>query len=247
MIRQTSHFVNLASRSVAARSGAANKQLALRAFADDSSSRTVSSPSTKDEIDPLEVFAAIDTNNDGVLQKEEFLRAVDMLNYDEVRDKSRRSMLPISCYDQRSAMLCIGCFATVALYSYSGPNPPTGFIHRYHWIPAQLIHCSFCFSLAEILLTDLYLLLALLCGTPRPSLPCFFLQLLKIKKSTARNELSYETEHKSEEAESFGETITRRVQVTAEVAVSKIFPAGKWAQLQVHVVYIFFYTESKIH
>ena len=53
------------------------------------------------------------------------------------------------------------------------------------------------------------------------------LQLLKIKKSTARNELSYETEHKSEEAESFGETIARRVQVTAEVAVSKIFPAGK--------------------
>lgn len=56
------------------------------------------------------------------------------------------------------------------------------------------------------------------------------LQLLKIKKSTARNELSYETEHKSEEAESFGETIARRVQVTAEVAVSKIFPAGKFAQ-----------------
>jgi hypothetical protein len=52
-------------------------------------------------------------------------------------------------------------------------------------------------------------------------------QLLKIKKSTARNELSYETEHKSaEEAVSFGETIVRRIQVTAEVAVSKIFPAG---------------------
>ena len=54
------------------------------------------------------------------------------------------------------------------------------------------------------------------------------MQLLKIKKSTARNELSYETEHKSaDEAESFGETIARRIQVTAEVAVSKIFPAGK--------------------
>ena len=60
---------------------------------------------------------------------------------------------------------------------------------------------------------------ATLCITP--------LQLLKIKKSTARNELSYETEHKSEEAESFGEVIARRIQVTAEVAVSKIFPAGK--------------------
>lgn len=56
------------------------------------------------------------------------------------------------------------------------------------------------------------------------------LQLLKIKKSTARNELSYETEHKSDEAESFGETIARRIQVTAEVAVSKIFPAGELGQ-----------------
>lgn len=93
------------------------------------------SESSEDEnVSPEEVFHAIDTNNDGVLQKDEFLRAVDMLNY-----------------------------------------------------------------------TD----------------------LLKIKKSLARNELSYETEHKgTDEADSFGSLMARRVQVTAEVAVSKIFPAG---------------------
>lgn len=90
MIRQTPRLVNLASRSVAAaRNADKQQQLAIRAFADSASSteakRTVSSPFAKEEIDPLEVFAAIDTNNDGVLQKDEFLRAVDMLNYDEVR------------------------------------------------------------------------------------------------------------------------------------------------------------------
>ena len=54
-----------------------------------------------------------------------------------------------------------------------------------------------------------------------------YVQLLKIKKSTARNELSYETEHHSEEADTFGQMLSRRIQVTVEVAVSKIFPAGK--------------------
>ena len=88
MIRQTPRLVNLASRSVAAARNAGSKQqqLALRAFADAAEAkRTVSSPFAKEDIDPLDVFAAIDTNNDGVLQKDEFLRAVDMLNYDEVR------------------------------------------------------------------------------------------------------------------------------------------------------------------
>jgi hypothetical protein len=98
MIRSTPRLVNLASRSVAAarkNAGAANnkQQLALRAYAGSAPSmetasvdakRTVSTPFAKEDIDPLDVFAAIDTNNDGVLQKEEFLRAVDMLNYDEV-------------------------------------------------------------------------------------------------------------------------------------------------------------------
>ena len=88
MIRQTPRLVNLASRSVAARNAAgapSKQQLALRSFATEDAKRTVSSPFGKEDIDPLEVFAAIDTNNDGVLQKDEFLRAVDMLNYDEVR------------------------------------------------------------------------------------------------------------------------------------------------------------------
>ena len=86
MIRQTPRLVNLASRSAVARNAAgapSKQQLALRSFASsEDAKRTVSSPEV---IDPLEVFAAIDTNNDGVLQKDEFLRAVDMLNYDEVR------------------------------------------------------------------------------------------------------------------------------------------------------------------
>ena len=86
MIRQTPRLVNLASRSAVARNAAgapSKQQLALRSFASsEDAKRTVSSP---EAIDPLEVFAAIDTNNDGVLQKDEFLRAVDMLNYDEVR------------------------------------------------------------------------------------------------------------------------------------------------------------------
>lgn len=105
MIRQTPRLVNLASRSVAAARNADSKQqLALRAFADSAQAsteakRTVSSPFAKEDIDPLEVFAAIDTNNDGVLQKDEFLRAVDMLNYDEVR----RTCRVVSCYEK----LCV--------------------------------------------------------------------------------------------------------------------------------------------
>lgn len=94
----------------------------------------------------------------------------------------------------------------------------TDMFHGYNWVPA----------IALVQLQSIYL------GSPvfssSNSSTAFIttpLQLLKIKKSTARNELSYETEHKSEEAESFGEVIARRVQVTAEVAVSKIFPAGK--------------------
>lgn len=89
MIRQTPRLVNLASRSVVAaarNAGSKQQQVALRAFADAAEAkRTVSSPFANEDIDPLDVFAAIDTNNDGVLQKHEFLRAVDMLNYDEVR------------------------------------------------------------------------------------------------------------------------------------------------------------------
>jgi len=87
MIRSTPRLVNLASRSVAAarkNAGAANnkQQLALRAYA--GSAPSMESVDAKEAIDPLDVFDAIDTNKDGVLQKDEFLRAVDMLNYDEV-------------------------------------------------------------------------------------------------------------------------------------------------------------------
>lgn len=85
-------------------------------------------------VTPDEVFDAIDENKDGVLQRDEFLRAVEMLHYSD---------------------------------------------------------------------------------------------LLKIKTSLARNELSYESEHKdAEEADSFASMMARRIQVTAEVTVSKIFPAG---------------------
>mmetsp|Transcript_26684 Transcript_26684/g.55881 ORF Transcript_26684/g.55881 Transcript_26684/m.55881 type:complete len:328 (-) Transcript_26684:181-1164(-) len=47
--------------------------------------------------------------------------------------------------------------------------------------------------------------------------------LVKIKKSLARNELSF---NPTVEEESLGSTFMRRMQVTAEVGVSKIFPAG---------------------
>lgn len=47
--------------------------------------------------------------------------------------------------------------------------------------------------------------------------------LAKIKKSLARNELSF---NPKVEEESLGSTFLRRTQVTAEVAISKIFPAG---------------------
>ena len=116
MIRQTPRLVNLASRSVAAtaRNADSKQQLALRAFADSASSteakRTVSSPFAKEDIDPLDVFAAIDTNNDGVLQKDEFLRAVDMLNYDEVRAVSHRVML--SCVLHLAAILQLAQVST---------------------------------------------------------------------------------------------------------------------------------------
>ena len=116
MIRQTPRLVNLASRSVAAaaRNADSKQQLALRAFADSASSteakRTVSSPFAKEDIDPLDVFAAIDTNNDGVLQKDEFLRAVDMLNYDEVRAVSYHVM--ISCVLQLAAILQLAQVST---------------------------------------------------------------------------------------------------------------------------------------
>ena len=100
MIRQTPRLVNLASRSVAAARNVDKQQLALRAFADSASSteakRTVSSPFAKEDIDPLDVFAAIDTNNDGVLQKDEFLRAVDMLNYDEVRAVTDHALISLN-------------------------------------------------------------------------------------------------------------------------------------------------------
>ena len=117
MIRQTPRLVNLASRSVAAtaRNADSKQQLALRAFADSAQAsteakRTVSSPFAKEDIDPLDVFAAIDTNNDGVLQKDEFLRAVDMLNYDEVRALSHCVM--ISCVLQLAAILQLAQVST---------------------------------------------------------------------------------------------------------------------------------------
>eukprot|EP00562_Extubocellulus_spinifer_P008805 CAMPEP_0178494262 /NCGR_PEP_ID=MMETSP0696-20121128/12924_1 /TAXON_ID=265572 /ORGANISM="Extubocellulus spinifer, Strain CCMP396" /LENGTH=341 /DNA_ID=CAMNT_0020122335 /DNA_START=79 /DNA_END=1104 /DNA_ORIENTATION=+ len=133
MIRQTARLANQLSSAAAAR-GRAQNVLARTFSTARRPTPVVRAEAKQGEVDPEEVFAAIDTNKDGVLQKEEFLRAVEMLHYQD---------------------------------------------------------------------------------------------LLKISKAIARNELSYETEHASaHEAESFGQLMARRIQVTAEVAVSKLFPAG---------------------
>ena len=108
---------------------------------------------------------------------------------------------------------------TISIYMYIW-SQHTDMFHGYNWVSAiALGQLQLSIYVALPLFSPSRSSIAFLITTP--------LQLLKIKKSTARNELSYETEHKSEEAESFGETIARRVQVTAEVAVSKIFHAGK--------------------